>query len=318
MTGQRVIFFGTPDFAVPSLVQLAQAGYELLVVTQPDRPVGRKREWTGPPVKVAAQSLGLEVVQPERVSATESLLRLSAFQPDVLVTAAYGQLLSAEVLALPRAGALNVHASLLPRWRGAAPIARAILAGDRETGVTLMEMVLALDAGPMVAQVRTRIADTDDSGTVHDRLAQIGAELLVAKLPAYLAGQLTAVAQPTEGVTYAKRILRRDEWIDWDDAGEAVWRRVRGLAPQPGAVTLAGQQPLKIWSATLLERTEALPPGRVLALSSDEVGVVCGDGRVIQLLTVQPAGKRRMAAGDWWRPHQARSHPLTLSKGSEE
>lgn len=318
MTGQRVLFLGTPDFAVPSLLQLARAGYELLVVTQPDRPVGRKREWTGPPVKVAAESLGLEVFQPERVSAAESLLRLSAFRPDVLVTAAYGQLLSAEVLSLGRAGALNVHASLLPRWRGAAPIARAILAGDTETGVTLMEMVLALDAGPMVAQVRTRIADTDDMGTLHDRLAQLGADLLIAKLPAYLAGQLTAVAQPTEGVTYARRILRRDEWVDWSDTGEAVWRRVRGLAPQPGAVTLAGQQPLKIWSAALLERTETLSPGRVLSLPNGEVGVVCGDGRMVQLRTVQPAGKRRMAAEDWWRPYRARGHELVLLKGSEE
>lgn len=295
----RLVFMGTPDFAVPSLERLAEEGYQILVVTQPDKPVGRKRELTPPPVKRAALTLGLPVLQPERVRRPEALEPLRAFEPDVLVTAAYGQLLPQTLLDIPRVGCVNVHASLLPRWRGAAPIQRAILAGDSVTGVTLMEMVLELDAGPMLAATEVPILDSDDLGTLHDKLASAGANLLAKLLPDYLAGRVTPKPQPEQGITYAERIVRRDEWIDWNEPAVQTWRRIRALSPWPGASTVADGKPLKIWRAVLADRLPELAPGTVRT-PGDRVLVACADG-ALELLEVQPAGKRRMPASDWAR-----------------
>jgi methionyl-tRNA formyltransferase len=309
-TPARVIFMGTPDFAVPSLQALATGPFEIVgVVTQPDRPQGRKRILAPPPVKQAAEALGLPVFQPEKVRAEASLKQLAALRPDVLVTAAYGQILPQKLLDIPRVGCINVHASLLPRWRGAAPIHRAILAGDTETGVTLMEMVAALDAGPVLGAVRVPILPEDNVGTLHDRLAQAGAALLRELLPAYLRGEIQPTPQPKDGVTYADRILRKDEWLDWSQSVRTVFNHIRGLSPWPGAATRWRDGDLKVWAAALPASTAAeagLPPASdavqpgCAVMRKDGVFVRCGDGWV-ELREVQPSGRRRMSAADWFR-----------------
>lgn len=296
----RVLFMGTPDFAVPSLNRLVQAGYQLLVITQPDRPVGRKKTLSPPPVKKAALEHGLTVLQPAKVRTDEVLEQLQLFQPDVLITAAYGQLLPERLLQIPKVGCLNVHASLLPRWRGAAPIHRALMAGDAETGITLMEMRLALDAGPIVASAKTPIHLEDNVGTLHDRLAELGASVLFDVLPDYLAGRRTGQEQPEEGVTYAQRILRADELLTWQRPLQTVHNHIRGLSPWPGAVTGYEGQALKIWAAHPYDEKYVVKPGVVEKMEDGKIVVQCTDGR-LELLTVQPAGKRKMSAAEWFR-----------------
>lgn len=298
----RVLFMGTPDFAVPALQALAGDAYRIAaVVTQPDRPQGRRRKLTPSPVKLAAQALGLPVLQPEKVRSPAALAQVAALLPDVLVTAAYGQLLPQRLLDLPRVGCINVHASLLPRWRGAAPIHRALLAGDTETGVTLMEMVAALDAGPILRAQSVPILEEDNVGSLHDRLAQVGASLLQALLPCYLAGEVAPTAQPDSGVTYAARIGREDEWVDWTRSVHEVYNQIRGLSPWPGATTRSAGRDLKVWAAQLVKSTELLPdlqaPG-TLCVVNRQVLVSCQDGWMT-LTEVQPAGKRKMSAVDW-------------------
>lgn len=309
----RAIFMGTPDFAVPSLDALVEIASDVLVVTQPDRKVGRKQTLTPPPVKVRAAHHGLQVVQPQRVREPEVVEVLRAFQADVLVTAAFGQLLPTTVLELPRVGAVNVHASLLPRWRGAAPIHRAIMAGDEVTGVTLMEMVLALDAGPMIEARALTISPADTTGTLHDRLAELGASLVRDALPKYVAGELRAVAQPEEGVTYAAKIERHDEFLDWSNTAVEVDRQIRALSPWPGAsAVLPDNSTLKVRRARILdERVTSCEVGRV-AWMDKRVVVSCGMGQ-IELVEVQPAGKRTMPAVDWFRGQ--RVDELVLGKG---
>ncbi|WAH35497.1 methionyl-tRNA formyltransferase [Alicyclobacillus dauci] len=294
----KVVFMGTPDFAVPTLDALVAQGWDVLVVTQPDRKVGRKRELTPPPVKIAALRHGLTVLQPDRVRQPEVIAKLEAFQPDLLVTAAYGQLLPQAVLDLPANGAVNMHASLLPRWRGAAPIHRAIMAGDESTGVTLMEMVQALDAGPIVAVREIPILDTDDVGTLHDKLAALGAEMVQNVLPAYIAGTIDVTPQPDEGVTYAARIERKDEFISWNRPAKDVLRHIRGLSPWPGASGSLDDQDIKIWSAEISTSSMALRPGEV-GRHGGSILVGCQDGTLV-LGDVQPAGKRKMNAVDWF------------------
>jgi methionyl-tRNA formyltransferase len=304
----RVVFMGTPEFAVPSLRALVSHGYEVVsVITQPDKPVGRKQVLTPSPVKLAALELGLPVFQPERVRRAPALEYIRSLEPDVCVTAAYGQILPQALLDIPRVGCLNVHASLLPRWRGAAPIHRAIMAGDAETGITIMEMVLELDAGPIVGMKRIPIEMTDNVGTLHDKLARLGAELLLEVLPGYLDGTIVPQAQPVEGVTYADRIGREDEFIDWNKPAVAVYNHIRGLSPWPGATSLSGNTQIKVWDAALALSSLSLPgssPGDV-QVKDGKVFVRCHDGW-IELLTVQPAGKRKMGAGDWMRGQQSK------------
>jgi methionyl-tRNA formyltransferase len=304
MTGRaRVVFFGTPEFAVPTLTALVEAGYDVAaVVTQPDRPVGRKRVETPPPVKRVAQELGLRVMQPERVRRAEAIDAIAELAPDVCITAAYGQILPQRLLDVPAHGCLNVHASLLPRWRGAAPLQRAILAGDRETGVTIMEMVAALDAGPMVAQRATPIDVNDDLGTLEERVARMGAELLLEVLPEYLAGRLTAKPQPDEGVTYAERIVREDEILHWHRPAWQVHNQIRALSPWPGASTSWNGRQLKVWGSRWPMRPATPGDAEVGTVRSDEgeVLVRCEDGW-LTLTRVQPAGKRQMDAAAWLR-----------------
>ncbi len=300
MKGTRIVFMGTPDFAIPSLNALIQAQYEVLVVTQPDRPVGRKQIVTPPPVKTAAKTAGLQVLQPDKVRDEQVIRELSDFGPDLIVTAAFGQLLPKKLLEVPRVGALNVHASLLPKWRGAAPIHRALLAGDAQTGVTIMEMVRALDAGPIVGMEKTAILDSDDVGTMHSRLAAIGATLLLRLLPDYLNGNLPAIRQEEACATYAERIVRTDEFIDLSQPVRLVFNHIRGLSPWPGVTMMVGTNRLKIWTSALFDDVVTGPVGLVTHHMNGAVLVQCGTGH-LELQIVQPAGKRKMTAVEWLR-----------------
>jgi methionyl-tRNA formyltransferase len=315
MTKARILFMGTPDFAVESLQKLVQQRYDILVVTQPDKPAGRKKTLTPPPVKEAALSLGLPVMQPVKVRDNDALNQIAAFKPDVLVTAAYGQLLPQKLLDIPRVGPLNVHASLLPRWRGAAPIHRAILSGDAETGVSIMEMVKALDAGPVIGMEKTPIHLTDTVGTLHDRLAKIGADLLVRLLPDYMSGSMKAIPQTEDGVTYAERIVRADEFIDFKGTTMQVYNHVRGLSPWPGAVVKFKDSLLKIWAAKPFDNKIETESGATSQLDDSTVIVQCADGR-LQLLELQPAGKRKMTASEWMRGIQ--EMPIRLESARSE
>lgn len=295
----RIVFMGTPDFAVPTLDALVAQGWDVLVVTQPDRKVGRKQLLTPPPVKRRALELGLTVLQPEKVREADALNAIETFRPQLLVTAAYGQLLPKRLLEIPSVGAVNVHASLLPRWRGAAPIHRAIIAGDATTGVTLMEMVQALDAGPIIEMRELPIEQDDDMGRLHDKLATLGATMSRDVLPRYLNGELIARPQPEDGVVYAPRIERKDEFIDWTHSASQISRTIRGLSPWPGAsATTIDGQTVKVWRGSIAQAVRSIPVG-VAVKVGHEVVVGCADG-TLELQDVQPAGKRRMSAMDWF------------------
>lgn len=300
--GARVVFMGTPDFAVPSLEALLAAGYAVVaVVTQPDRPKGRKRVLTPPPVKVRAQAAGIPVLQPEKLRDPAAVDAVLSFRPDVVVTAAYGQILPKALLEAPPRGCLNVHASLLPKYRGGAPIHRAILNGETETGVTIMTMAEALDAGDILSQMRVPIERTDTAGTLHDKLARAGAQLLMETLPRWLRGEITPQPQDHAQATYAPNLTRADERIDWTAPAEAVYNRVRGLHPWPVAyTTTADGQVLKVWWGTPRAGRADAPPGTVVAVEERAVVVATGDG-LFALEEVQPAGKTRMPVAHYLR-----------------
>lgn len=261
----RIVFFGSPEFALPSLEALLASSHDVVaVVSQPDRPAGRGHTATPPPVKVLALEHGLPILQPDRVSEPESVERLRALEPDVFIIAAYGQILRQRLLDVPQRGILNVHASLLPRWRGASPIAAAILAGDEVAGVTLMEMVRALDAGPMVACVELDISPHDTTGTLESRLAEAGAVLLAESLDAWGSGDLVATPQDESLVTYAPQLTRADALIDWSLPAVEVWRRVRAFNPWPVAHTRWRGEELRIHEAWPLTHDSGEIPGTVL------------------------------------------------------
>lgn len=289
----RVVFMGTPAFAVPVLTALASTHQVVGVVTQPDRPAGRGRELQPAPVKRVALEFGLPLIQPPSLRRPEALAQLAAWQPEVIVVAAFGQILRQDVLDLPPHGCLNVHASLLPRWRGAAPIPAAILAGDAVTGVTIMKMDTGLDTGPIVARREEPIRPDDTQTSLGERLAQLGARLLVETLPAYLEGALLPQPQPEEGVTYARQLRKEDGLLDWSRPAVELDRQVRAFHPWPGAFTSWKGQMLKVLRAVPLPdwRGDA-PPGLVLALA-DGIAVATGEG-ALRLEQVQLAGKRPM------------------------
>ncbi|GAB2702299.1 methionyl-tRNA formyltransferase [Paenibacillus thermoaerophilus] len=302
----RVVFMGTIDFSVPSLKVLLEEGYEVVgVVTQPDRPRGRKRELTPPPVKVEALKHGLDVFQPERLRTPEAVERVREMKPDLIVTAAYGQILPKSILTLPKHGCINVHASLLPRYRGGAPIHYAVMNGDPVTGVTIMYMAEGLDTGDMISRVEVPIGLEDTTGTMFEKLAREGAELLRRTLPGLLSGQIEAVPQREEEATYAPNITRADEELDWTRPAVQLFNRVRGLNPFPGAFTYWKGHVLKIWASTLADR--ALPaeakPGEVLAVTEAGIDVATGDG-VLRITELQPSGKRAMNAAEFSRGGQ--------------
>jgi len=295
----RVVFAGTPGFAVPALEALHEARHEVaLVLTQPDRPAGRGLDPAQSAVKRAAAALRLPIFQPATLKDPAALARLDAAKPEIMVVAAYGLILPQAALDIPERGALNIHASLLPRWRGAAPIQRAILAGDPVTGVCIMKMNAGLDTGPVLLRTETTIAPDDTAGTLHDRLAKIGAQLLLDALKGIQAGALSPVPQAIEGVTYAPKIEKFEARIDWTRAASEVDRQVRAFNPFPGAVARVRGTELKVWRATL--RAGAGPPGTILSATSDGIVVACGAAS-LALTELQRAGGKRLAAGELLR-----------------
>ena len=300
----RIAFAGTPEFAVPALNALAGSSHTLVgVLTQPDRPAGRGRALRASAVKQRALELTLPIAQPERLASEADRAALVSWRPELLVVVAYGLILPRAVLAIPRLGCLNIHASLLPRWRGAAPIQRAILAGDPETGVTIMQMDAGLDTGPILAQRTVRIEPLATSAALHDVLAQQGAPLLLDVIAALENGTARPQPQSTEGVSYAHKLEKREAMIDWTGDAAAIARQVRGCNPWPTAQTfLAGVQ-LKIWQADALATPNAASaPGTVLGLRDGRLLVACGAG-VLAIEKLQSAGKRIVTAAEFAHGH---------------
>jgi methionyl-tRNA formyltransferase len=292
----RIIFAGTPPFAAAALDALADAGHDVvLVLTQPDRPAGRGMKLTPSAVKQAALARGLPVSQPASLKTPESQAELAAAAADVMVVAAYGLILPQAVLDLPRFGCLNIHASLLPRWRGAAPIQRAILAGDAQTGITIMQMDAGLDTGAMLTKTAVPIRDTDTAASLHDALAAAGAAAIVAALANYDA--LVPEKQDDTQATYAAKLSKDEARLDWSLPADALARAVRAYNPAPGAWTLLDGAPLKIWAARAVADAPESPhqPGEVLRADADQLLVACGGG-ALALDEVQPAGSKRMSA----------------------
>jgi len=299
----RIVFMGSPEFALLTLRALAERYLVVGVVTQPDRPAGRGRALKAPPVKTLAQELGIPVIQPRRLKEPEAMAQLRAWEPDLIVVAAFGQILKPEVLELPLRGCINVHASLLPRWRGAAPINAAILHGDAETGVTIMQMDPGLDTGPILAQRAIPIAPDETAGSLSSRLAQLGAELLLDTLPPYLKGEITPQPQDDSQATYAPMLSRADGELDFNQPAEALARRVRAFHPWPGTYTLWQGKRLKILRARAENATS--PGVGVFTILPGLPAIGTAEGLLV-VEEIQPAGKRPMpgevfirGARDW-------------------
>ncbi|MFS8514817.1 MAG: methionyl-tRNA formyltransferase [Planifilum fulgidum] len=296
-----MVFMGTPDFAVPSLEALIDRGYRVVgVVTQPDRPRGRKQVLTPPPVKVVAEKRGLSVFQPEKLRDPEGIRSVLAMEPDLVVTAAYGQIVPQAILDAPRYGCINVHASLLPKYRGGAPIHRAVIDGEKETGITIMKMVPELDAGDILTQRAIPIDERDHAGSLHDKLSRLGAELLIETLPALLSGRIQPIPQDDRLATYAPNLRREDEWIDWTQPARKIYDHVRGLHPWPVASTTWRGTPLKIWWVERSNDASDRPPGTVIAAGREGIEVAAGEGTV-RITQLQPAGKKPMKAEEFLR-----------------
>ena len=305
----RIVFMGTPDFAVPSLEALVKAGHTVCgVFSQPDKPVGRHQNKLRPtPVKAAAQRYGIPVFQPETLRDGSALETLRELAPELIVVAAYGRILPQEILDLPPLGCINVHSSLLPRYRGAAPIHWAVVNGDRETGVTIMKVVPDLDAGDILGQISTPIDQEETVETVHDRLAGLGGELLVRVVEEIAAGTVRPVPQDPALVTYAPMLSRALSPIDWSRSARAIHNQVRGLVPWPATSTdILNGETVKVFSVTEVAGTSNKEPGTVVGAGKAGIDVACGDGKVLRILELQAPGSRRMTAVDYLR-----GHPLT-------
>ena len=305
----RIVFLGTSDFALPALQRLVEDDYEVVgIYTQPDRPAGRGRHEKSSPVKDMALQHGLLVFQPPRMSAPEVAEELKALRPEVMIAAAYGQILRQPVLDLPPLGVLNIHPSLLPRYRGASPVASAILAGDHETGATIMRMVLALDEGPILSQRRVAIDPHDTTGTLTERLAREGADLLMETLPAYVGGSLQPQPQDPSLATYVSTVKKEDGLIDWALPAVQIWRRVRAYNPWPGAFTQLAAVVLRVHEAWPLPDESGESPGTVVAAPSTSEGdareagfaVQTGEG-LLAILRVQKEGRRANSAKEFLR-----------------
>ncbi len=291
----KLIFAGTPEFAATALAALIEAGHDIaLVLTQPDRPAGRGMQLHASPVKQLALQHGIEVFQPLSLKKdAEARQKIAAIGADAMIVAAYGLILPQEVLDMPRLGCLNIHASLLPRWRGAAPIQRAIQAGDAETGVCIMQMEAGLDTGPVLARVSTPIGPEDTAASLHDRLAQLGAQLMADTLPRL---PLPAETQPEAGVTYAAKIEKAEALLDWQRSATELDRHIRAFNPFPAAQTTLQGNPVKVWAAHPVPGQGE--PGRVLAVDKQGITVACGDGALC-LSELQKAGGKRLQAAQF-------------------
>lgn len=298
----KLVFAGTPVFAATVLRALARSRHCVqAVLCRPDKPAGRGRSLQAPPVKQVALQLGLPVLQPISLKGPEAQAALAATEFDVMVVAAYGLILPPPVLAGPRLGCVNVHASLLPRWRGAAPIQRAIEAGDPETGITIMQMDAGLDTGPMLMARAIPIGPEEIAGSLHDRLASLGAEMIVDALDRLARGELESTPQPAEGVTYAARLQRSEEWLDWRGSAEELARRIRAFDPDPGCrarILRDAELELKIWSARPGPPSYGAEPGTLVEVSSDALRVACGVG-TLDLIELQRPGGRRQGVRQW-------------------
>ncbi|WP_374721919.1 methionyl-tRNA formyltransferase [Peribacillus tepidiphilus] len=298
----KIVFMGTPDFSVPILQRILEDGYEVIaVVTQPDRPVGRKKTLTPPPVKVEALKHGIPVYQPEKIRQKEELEKILALQPDLVVTAAFGQILPKELLDAPPLGCINVHASLLPELRGGAPIHYAILQGKEKTGITIMYMAEKLDAGDILTQAEVPIDENDNVGTLHDKLSKVGADLLSDTLPKLISGELQPIPQEEEKATFAPNIKREQEKIDWSKSGIEIYNHIRGLNPWPVAYTTLNGTILKVWSSKKVKQSFSTKPGTIIQIDEDGFVVSTGDETAIKITELQPSGKKRMDAKDFLR-----------------
>lgn len=327
----RIVFMGTPDFAVPSLRLLTESGYEIAaVVTQPDRPKGRKKTLTPPPVKEAALSLGLPVLQPERMRSAEAVEAIRELRPELIVTAAYGQILPKAVLDIPRLGCINVHGSLLPKYRGGAPIQRSIMNGEKKTGVTIMYMAEGLDTGDMISVVELPIGDEDTSGTMFEKLSLAGAKLLGEMLPSIVDGTAPSVPQNDAEATYAPNLTREDERMDWNKSARELFNQVRGLSPMAGAFTFLGGEVFKVRScevagghsvssgsgAAAARQNSGVLPGTVIEAGAGGIVVQTGNGKLL-LTEIQPAGKRAMSAAEWLKGARLEAGTLFGGEGAE-
>jgi len=290
----RIVFMGSPDFALPSLSALAKSYQVVGVVTQPDRSSGRGRELKSPPVKTLALALNIPILQPEKLRTPEAMSQLQEWNPDLIVVAAFGQILKKNVLELPRYGCINVHASLLPRWRGAAPVNAAILAGDEEMGVTIMQMDIGLDTGPMFVKRAIRIKPDDTTGSILGALSTLGADLLLETLPEYVAGNLKPVPQPAEGTTYAPMLKKEDGLLDFTRPSVELERRIRAMNPWPGAWFEWNGNLLKVMKASVISGEKSLASGSRFTVEG-RPAVMCADG-ALALDEVQPSGKKIMSA----------------------
>ncbi|MDF2834658.1 MAG: methionyl-tRNA formyltransferase [Paenibacillus sp.] len=327
----RIVFMGTPEFAVPSLRLLSESGYEIAaVVTQPDRPKGRKKTLTPPPVKEAALSLGLPVLQPERMRSAEAVEAIRELAPELIVTAAYGQILPKAVLDIPRLGCINVHGSLLPKYRGGAPIQRSIINGEAKTGVTIMYMAEGLDTGDMISVIELPIGDEDTSGTMFEKLSLAGAKLLGETLPSIIDGTAKSVAQNDAEATYAPNLTREDERMDWNKSARELFNQVRGLSPMAGAFTYLGGEVFKVRSCEVAGgKTASVSsgagtagqaggalPGTVIEAGAGGIVVQTGEGKLL-LTEIQPAGKRAMSAAEWLKGARLEAGTLFGGEGAE-
>lgn len=298
----KIVFMGTPDFSVPVLQQIINDGYEVIgVVTQPDRPVGRKKILTPPPVKVEALKHGIPVFQPEKVRQEEELEKILSLKPDLIVTAAFGQILPNQLLEAPKYGCINVHASLLPELRGGAPIHYAIIQGKQKTGVTIMYMVEKLDAGDILTSIEVPITEEDNVGTLFVKLSSAGAKLLSETLPLLLEGRLTPKPQNHEDATFASNIKREQEKINWTKTGEEIYNHIRGLNPWPVAFTTLNAQVVKVWEAKKVEGHIKEVPGTVIKIESDGFTVSTGNETAIKIIELQPSGKSKMLSEQFLR-----------------
>jgi methionyl-tRNA formyltransferase len=298
----KVIFMGTPDFSVKVLQKVINDGFDVIgVVTQPDRPVGRKRVLTPPPVKVEAMKHGIPVYQPEKIRQQEEYEKIISLKPDLIITAAFGQILPKELLEAPVHGCINVHASLLPELRGGAPIHYAIIQGKKKTGITIMYMVEKLDAGDILTQVEVAISEEDNVGTLHEKLSEAGAMLLSETLPRLLEGHITPVPQNNDEATFAYNIKREQEKIDWSKSGEEIYNLVRGLNPWPVSFTMLDGQVVKVWKTEKVFGIPAVEPGIILKNETDGITVSTGNETAIRITELQPAGKTKMNSDVFFR-----------------
>lgn len=293
---------GTPDFSVPVLQRIIEDGHEVIgVVTQPDRPKGRKRELTPPPVKVEALKHNIPVYQPERIKVKEEYEKIIELGADLIVTAAFGQILPKALLDAPRLGCINVHASLLPELRGGAPIHYSIIQGKEKTGVTIMYMVEKLDAGDILSKVEVPILENDHVGTLHDKLSIAGADLLSKTIPQLVDGTIQPIKQNDEDATFAFNIKREQERINWENKGEVIYNHIRGLHPWPVAFTYLEGQVLKVWWSEKVTSTGKGNPGEIIRIEEDGIVVATGNETAIKITQLQPAGKTKMSGEQFLR-----------------